>query len=401
VVSRLLIQMWAGPSGARPSAAAQGSLAQHQSTRESDAIELSAARSSDQREQRALPRRASLTQALQTDMRAGTEFQQVTKPDSFSVPLVTELKGANSTGPGGLGIKAPHTQKQVDPHKTILDRLIMVIVIAGAIVFAYFQVGECIRAHESPSSQTFVANVERMYPGLMICPFSIDNMRETGICPKWSPQALLSFEFGEGTFLENTNFDPASNQQSASKCSNNIRSLIPASLDASLYIQSSSRNPTQVVTVKNQGSRVSPLCPDYLGLKNVCAQQSIPEFCDGWTPPNVQCLVLDPVRTDYLGDCNPMKEVRANSVDFLRFSANSYGIYTEPGKGRRVDSFTYNGLEKFWQVRPSPQPKPTTPPSSATVSTYDLLRQAGQANNLNVTMSMFGGLVAVFYDASQ
>jgi hypothetical protein len=127
-----------------------------------------------------------------------------------------------------------------------------------------------------------------MYPGLMICPFSIDNMRETGICPKWSPQAVLSFEFGEGIYLENTNFDSLSNRQSASKCSNNIRSLIPASLDASLYVQPSNRNPNYLVTVKNQGSRVSPLCPDYLGLKNVCAQQNIPEFCDGWTPPNVQ-----------------------------------------------------------------------------------------------------------------
>ncbi len=258
------------------------------------------------------------------------QFRQVCKVSMFCTVLHTQH------GAGGAPL-------QVDPPKTILDRLVMVILIAGAIVFAYFQVVECIRAHESPSSQTFVANVDRMYPGLMICPFSIDNMRETGICPKWSPQAVLSFEFGEGIYLENNNFDSLSNRQSASKCCNNIRSLIPASLDASLYIQPSNRNRNYLVTVKNQGSRVSPLCPDYLGLKNVCAQQNIPEFCDGWTPPNVQCLVIDPLRLDYVADCNPVKEVRANSVDSLRLNANSYGVYNEPGKGRRVDSFTYNG----------------------------------------------------------
>ena len=94
-MSRVLIQLWAGPSVARASAAAQGSHAQHRSTRESDAIELSAARSSDHREPRALPRRASVSQALSNNVHAGTEFKQVSKTDSFSVP---ELKGAISTG---------------------------------------------------------------------------------------------------------------------------------------------------------------------------------------------------------------------------------------------------------------------------------------------------------------
>jgi hypothetical protein len=49
-----------------------------------------------------------------------------------------------------------------------------------------------------------------------------------------------------------------------------------------------------------------------------------------------------------------------------------------------------------------PRRNPYPPsPSSATVSTYDLFRHAKRQNNLDATMSMFGGLVAVFYDASK
>ena len=58
-------------------------------------------------------------------------------------------------------------------------------------------------------------------------------------------------------------------------------------------------------------------------------------------PPNVKCLVLYPMRIDASSskaaaaaalfpskpECNPMKEVHANSIDSLQFLPDVFGIY--------------------------------------------------------------------------
>jgi hypothetical protein len=458
--------MWAGPSGTRVPPLRAGA-------------------------QKALPRRASVSQEHSTtsDMHSGTELKQVVNPDSFSVP---ELKGVDANTGGQIGNgKVPRTQhgsggeppaairmamrdvelrntqsraetQRADgsaharhgsrgesadveakpvPPKTTLDWIVMVIVIAGIVTFAAFQISESVRAHQNPSSTSSVRNVSRLFPGLMICPFSYDNIRQYPVnaCPKWSPQATLSFEASNGFFLKNTNLDPESNRQSG--CENSIQSFSQKSLDSGLFLQTN--NVQNLVTVKNRGVRKLPICRDPSRgdgvvndiLTTFCRQNGIPDTCDGWTPPNVKCVVLDPLRVDaeistqaipnpYFPkktECNPMKEIHANTLDSLTIDdGDSFGTFNAGTNGKAASFFSYSGLEKFWfvpesfacnfpgtSVCPIKRPKIDNVPSQGKMSTYELSQRVKSMETPprnsadDPIFSIYGGLVAVFYDASK
>jgi hypothetical protein len=352
---------------------------------------------------------------------------------------------------GSRGESADVEAKPVPP-KTTLEWIVMVIVIAGIVTFAAFQISESVRAHEKPSSTSSVRNVSRLFPGLMICPFSYDNIRQYPVnaCPKWSPQATLSFETSDDPFsLKNTNLDPESNRQSG--CENSIQSYDQKSLDSGLFLMGNNVQPLFQATVKNRGVRKLPICrnPTKGGggdinniLTTVCRQNGIPDTCDGWTPPNVKCVVFDPLRVDaeiskqapgptmtYFPkktECNPMKEIHANTLDSLTINnGDSFGTYADGTRGRQPSFFSYSGLEKFWflpesfvckdsdfpgvGVCPITRPNIDNVPSEGKMSTYDLLQLVNSNTSLrpprnsayNPIFSLYGGLVAVFYDASK
>jgi hypothetical protein len=346
---------------------------------------------------------------------------------------------------GSRGELADVEAKPVPP-KTTLEWIVMAIVIAGIVTFAAFQISESVRAHQNPSSTSSVRNVSRLFPGLMICPFSYDNIRQYPVnaCPKWSPQATLSFENSndEPYRFTNTNLDPESKR---SECPNLLQNLNPRSSYSGLWLQTNNVQPLFQATVKNRGVRKLPICKDPDGMKNqilttFCRQNGIPDTCDGWTPPNVKCVVMDPVLIDaeiskqanpnpYFPkktECNPMKETKANTLDSLRIdNANNFATQNDGTGGRAASFFSYKGLEKFWFVpesfvckdsdypgySPCPIKRPNIDnvPSEGKMSTYDLLQLVKSSTSLNPPrnsaydpiFSLYGGLVAVFYDASK
>lgn len=217
-----------------------------------------------------------------------------------------------------------------------------------------------------------------------------------------------------------------------------MQSFQPQYLDTGLLLITN-KAPLFQATVKNRGIRKIPICRDPQGrygpINNILTtfrrQNGIPDACDGWTLPNVKCLVFDPLRIDaeipkqpnanpYIPkkpECNPMKEINANSWDSLQFVANSFGTFDSGGDGR---FFSYTGLEKFWFIPetfvckdsdfpgvgicPIIRPNINNVPSQGKMTSYDLLQRvksASQNSAFDPIFSLYGGLVAVFYDASK
>jgi hypothetical protein len=111
--------------------------------------------------------------------------------------------------------------KSAGEPKVTLNTIVMAIVVVGIILFASFQITECVSAHENPGSRSKVVDVNRTFPGLMFCPFG-RNAAGSNQCPIWSPDAYLSFDFsGPSIFgpdkdpihFYNTNVDTASRKK--------------------------------------------------------------------------------------------------------------------------------------------------------------------------------------------
>jgi hypothetical protein len=227
--------------------------------------------------------------------------------------------------------------KSVVEAKLTLEKIVLAIVVVGIIVFASFQISECVSAHENPSSQTRVENVNRTFPGLMFCPFGRNSLYDPGlrdsICPKWAPDASLSFDFritagniGNGyspdaISLYNTNVDSASQVERSDSCSLNQVDRSSSSLFFVASKDTKSKESTvrfeRQVTVKNSAPPRPSVIVD--GVER--------QSCNSWTPPNVQCLVYDPSTFDEATKtipglntkCNAMRELKANTVDSLAF----------------------------------------------------------------------------------
>jgi hypothetical protein len=103
-----------------------------------------------------------------------------------------------------------------------VDKLVVAVVIIGIIVFTSFQISESVAAHENPATKSNVEVVPRKYPGLMICPFSRNIGGKDGVCPKWSPDALLQYEPGGSATsgILNSNLHSAS-QRTPTRCPDN------------------------------------------------------------------------------------------------------------------------------------------------------------------------------------
>jgi hypothetical protein len=307
----------------------------------------------------------------------------------------------------------------VDPPMTNLDKIVLVIVVVGIIVFAGFQISQCVAAYKTPGTQTIVSNVTRTFPGIMLCPFSYSQINRA--CPKWAPEASLAFEFTKAEnrqfnrncsstsllLLTNTNVDPASqSQRSQSTCA--LNSYTSGS-DPELRFENTGGSVSacaipfeKQVTVKNSAKPLTDCSGDAQGVLTCLT-------CNSWTPPNVQCTVLDPSYFDNALNpiCNPMKEVHANSVDALYLYFSKFGIGST-----RDGVYSYSGLIPQPLAPPydgngSIQSPFVNAPSSLSITTTTLNSQgvlkptAPLSPFRNVNMSLFGGIVAVLYDSSK
>ena len=363
---------------------------------------------------------------------------QTMKPSQLQLPPSSPVSGGHSsslTGPSPGPAKAALATASgeiTEQPKTILDNIILAAVIAGIIVFVAFQIRQGVQAYDNPVTKSTVLNVSRTFPGLMICPYSVNQFPATrfGVCPKWSDDAYLAFDFNnyeDGSSsskpncprplvvsLRNSNVHSESKKiRSGSVCSSNtINSFNFGNLLTHGAVEDSTCCPASFhkeVIVKNIAPPKLPECDS-------CAP------CNSWTPPKVRCLVFDP--SNFEDDCrkasglnpicNPMKEVAANSLDALQlFTVDSvfYRTFqnTLLSKHRAIKgTFRYSGL--------IPQPGARlgnectggdlvnpfrNAPSSSSATTKSLFDQGvlplSACDNANV--SIFGGLVAVMYDS--
>ncbi len=369
---------------------------------------------------------------------------QSVKPSQLQLPPSSPVsppggRSSSLTGPSPGPVIATLATAPAEQPKTILDKIILAAVIAGIIVFAAFQIRQGVQAYDNPVTKSTVLNVSRTFPGLMICPYSVNQFPVTrvGVCPKWSDDAYLAYDFtnyedGSSSSkpncprplvvsLRNSNAHSESKKiRSGSVCSSNtIPSFNFGSLLTHGAVEDSTCCPASFhkeVTVKNIAPPKLPECDS----SGSCAPP-----CSSWTPPNVRCLVFDP--SNFEDDCrkasglnpicNPMKEVAANSVDALQlFTVDSVfyrptSPYPTVTKHRAIKgTFRYSGL--------IPQPGARlgnectggdlvnpfrNAPSSLSTTTALLFEQGVRALSAcdNANVSIFGGLVAVMYDSSK
>jgi hypothetical protein len=242
-----------------------------------------------------------------------------------------------------------------------LDQFVIALIVSGMILFVSFQIRDCVLAHQNPNTQTSTISRPRSFPGIMICPFGrrfldtnfkYDNFINTDdffFCPKWSDDALLSFDFNPSVF--NTNYNAKSGRQ-GSVCPQNNEGVVSGgqsffsellrfgdmTRDGSEY--------TQYATVKNKlSSRPVSVCkPRGSAQTPGCSR------CSSWMPPNVRCLVYDPSFFNSMAPkdgidpiCNPMSEGNdANALDSLHMS----DVRLDDGdvKGNGNQGFRYTGL---------------------------------------------------------
>ena len=311
--------------------------------------------------------------------------------------------------------EANETSPPANPpgSRTKLDYIVIAIVLIAAIIFAAFQIRECAAAHSDPGTLSRSMERARVFPGLMICPYTTPEtfLGSKEYCPNWEKDASLSFKYGSNpprAFNTNVNFRESGRQQSF--CKNNIKLSSPSITATGAWLPlffgklapaNSNNDPdmsfAQEVIVKNS--------PDG-GTSNAETSAST---CLTWTPPNVKCLVYDSIEFDKLAEkygmdpkCNPMKETVPNSFDSFQLAINIPDLVVNSQAQDSSQGFQFEGLipqqkyssENFIDEAPS-----------RFVSMYDM--QTRFKNGIAVTdfftmnATFFGGLMIVFYDPTE
>jgi hypothetical protein len=374
---------------------------------------------------------------------------QTMKPSQLQLPPSSPVSGGHSSSrsgpsPGPEKATLATASEEITSHlpasgpmeqpKTILDKIILAAVIAGIIVFAAFQIRQGVQAYDNPVTKSTVLNVSRTFPGLMICPYSVNQYPVTrfGVCPKWSDVSYLAYDFTDYedgsssskpncprplvVSLRNTNAHSESKKiRSGSVCSSNT---IPSFNFGSLLTHGAVEDSTCCPASFHKEVVVKNIAPPKLPECDSCAP------CNSWTPPNVRCLVFDP--SNFEDDCrkasglnpicNPMKEVAANSVDALQlFTVDSF-FYRMTSQITSTKHRAIKGTFRYSGLIPQPGARLgnectggdlvnpfRNAPSSSSLTTASLFEQGVRPLSAcdNANVSIFGGLVAVMYDSSK
>lgn len=335
---------------------------------------------------------------------ARNDFQPPFSTPSSDVPSSSSPKDTDKT-----------PQESSNAPKTVTDKIVIAVVVLGILAFAVFQIRECILAHDNPSTKSAVEPVPRTYPGLMICPYSVDFNKQNGVCPRWSADAVLQYDLPyDVTLLSNSNVHLASKRTAAACPFNNIANYPGQENSGNAlffgyfsYEKNLQVPFTQKVNVKNSAGATLKCETDRnsFNCKNAQDAVTFPFLCPSWTPPNVECTVFDPNYFDKQSRlfgmdpmCNPLKETVPNSLDSVGFS---FPVWLDPNDASRMtpnSGYRYSGL--------IPQPNPPTfrqtfknLPTNLFAHPSALTFQTGLGTNAN--LSIFAGVVAVLYDASK
>jgi hypothetical protein len=324
------------------------------------------------------------------------------KLDPQSTALHEDLEELSPVVDGKVVSDNGSLPDSVGERKVTLDWIVMATVVVGIIVFASFQIQQCVVAYEKPASKSGIGNVSRTFPGVMFCPFSQGFDKTFGVCPRWAADASLAFDFnaiGPGgqsyttVSFFNTNRDSASQNERSTRCNSFNQGLDGLSR---LYFGPSDQKTSYVKQISVRNSARPEIRPDGPSRRSFFT-------CNSWTPPKVQCLVFDPSSFDEatkadpaLKVCNPMREVKANTVDSVDIQTASVSQF---------GNYEYRGLIPQTQPLPDGSPNPfASAPSQLRMSTADLELQNcidPRTKIAGANASIFGGVVAVLYDASK
>jgi hypothetical protein len=326
---------------------------------------------------------------------------------------------------------------QTEAEKNRLEKIVLLLVVVGILLFAIFQIIQCVGAYAQPISTSNLENRSRVLPGLMICPFAgtefgfrcATSGDRADYQALWAPDATLSFDFrnprrreffssctinsksydSSDAFAILSIVDPLSLAK-RSKCPNaypleqfdqygGSPPLLFGALDLEVMKQNRDGRETQC----DSGSSARRVTVKNTGKSLICSSEGCSSR-QSHTPPNVQCMVLDPsfFDEDSKGtpgadpSCNPMREVNSNTVDAFQIA---FPFISQPASTRRNERYgtwEYSGLRC-----------PKLSPSQLKLSVEDFALQLSSFDddykknpNYN-NMTLFGNFVALAYDSEK
>jgi hypothetical protein len=302
-----------------------------------------------------------------------------------------------------------------------LDYIVIAIVISAAIVFGVFQIRECVAAHTSPSSQSRSQERSRLFPGLMICPYTTPEMKISppDYCPDWKDDASLSFNYGgyfPRAFNTNVNFRESGRLQSV--CPKNIKKSEPSLTSTGVsFSLAFGKIAVWTDSQPDLNKNDEPFAVETI-VKNLPDPDSISKStsCLTWTPPNVKCLLYDPFEFDKMAKkygldpkCNPMRETVPNSFDSFQLAFNIPDIDNLANPPRAPEQgFQYQGLlppidpKSSYYVGKERDLGGFKQPFSQFASVYDLQKQLeSNVDWFGWNSTFFGGLMIVLYDPTE
>jgi hypothetical protein len=133
-----------------------------------------------------------------SDMSAESPHSVISQPQPAQGPQSdSQSPSASQSEDQVSSSETPQSPLMPVPSMETIEKIVLFIVATGIIVFAVFQLLQCVTSYANPVTKSTVLNVTRTYPGLMICPFSNNIMPSQNSCPQWSSDAYLSYDFND------------------------------------------------------------------------------------------------------------------------------------------------------------------------------------------------------------
>jgi hypothetical protein len=337
-------------------------------------------------------------------------------------------------------LEGPSSPFQIEAQRApLFESFVLVIVVGGIISFAVFQIIQCVAAYNRPITTTDLETRTRVLPGLMICPYSspVSSIGyEIFRCerlfqgrgkntPLWAPDATLSFDYLSGMnppcSIHSKSYDvtgAVSFLSVVDPVSLAKRSSCPNAIDPAVVTGGSSGGTPPVVfgvIDQQQFQRFQRNPEQYPGdpcvfgnsARKITVKNSAKSLnctsagcrsSETFTPPNVQCLVYDPSFFDAdskpipgkHSDCNPMREVNANTLDTFQVAFPHLGI---GGYG----TYEYSGL-RCSETSPS-RLKLSVQDFNNQLNSWSMISENHLRFGNNVTL--FGNFLALAYDSQK
>jgi hypothetical protein len=335
-----------------------------------------------------------------------------TSPTCMTMDVASKAE-TNVNLDANLDVQSLHSNEE--PPRSMLDNIVLLTVVLGILCFAAFQIAQCAAAYADPISTSNLENVPRVFPGVMICPYS-KNWPYTsfgcnspdGLTPLWAPDATLAIDWwGNQPKCSYSTTDDLAFLASIDEVSESKRSRCPNFMGKKSANIGGAKGGSSMVffgTINATAAATNDRCSLTSFARTAVVKNSAKSLnctaagcytgLDSFTPPKVQCLVYDPSVFDEEAKkfgldpkCNPMREVSANSLDTFLFRVSLGGKSEDGpdfGKG-----YQYSGL------------RCSNHASKLKITLHDLQSQIDDPVNNIRNVSLFGNAVAFVYDSTK